>query len=67
MATLVQPKDKTVKANGSIYIIWIGGPKENLRYYCSTDCGGIAIHGTTFQGIPPDYHIFALDQRGRGK
>ena len=68
MATSVQPKDKTVKANGINlhYLDWgtEGKPKVLLLH-------GLRGHSHSWDDISAefhlDYHIFALDQRGRGE
>ena len=65
MATSVQPKDKTVKANGINlhYLDWgtEGKPKVLLLH-------GLRGHSHSWDDISAefhqDYHIFALDHRG---
>ena len=68
MATSVQPKDKTVNVNGINlhYLDWgtEGKPKVLLLH-------GVRGHSHSWDDVSAefyqDYHIFALDQRGRGE
>lgn len=67
MATSVQPKDKTVNVNGINlhYLDWgnEGNPKMLLLH-------GLRGHSHSWDDVSAefcqDYHILALDQRGRG-
>ena len=68
MATSVQPKDKTVNVNGINlhYLDWgnEGKPKVLLLH-------GLRGHSHSWDDVSaefsPDFHILALDQRGRGE
>ena len=67
MATSVQPKDKTVNVNGINlhYLDWgnQGKPKILLLHGLRGHCHSWDDVSTEFC---QDYHIVALDQRGRG-
>ena len=68
MATSVQPKDKTVNVNGINlhYLDWgtEGKPKVLLLH-------GLRGHSHSWDDVSAefcqDYHVLALDQRGRGE
>ena len=68
MTTQVQPQDKTVVANGLKlhYLDWgtVGRPVMVLLH-------GLRGHGHSWDDFSPamcgDYHVLALDQRGRGE
>ena len=68
MATSVQPKDKTVNVNGVNlhYLDWgtEGKPKVLLLHGLRGHCHSWDDVSAEFRG---EYHIFALDQRGRGE